>query len=124
MNNKVFLKPNVVFGTLANNWYAWSDLRFFEPLPCKSNFYNEKCKRISQIANNNELPYCVSITDRQGFDILILTVPFDQPYIDGLVNDMLLLLSFSGLQPDGTHSVRWVGKQYCFTKSPLINRPN
>jgi len=125
MNNKqAFLKPNVVFGTLAKNCYAWSDLRFIESHPYKSNFYSEKCKNILQIADNNELPCCLSITDRQDFDILVPTVPFDQPYSYDLVNDKLLLLSFSGLQPDGTHSTRWLGKRYCFTNRPLINRPN
>jgi hypothetical protein len=126
MNNKqVFLKPSVVFETLAKNWYAWSDLRFFESFPYRSNFYNEKCKSISpQITSHNELRYCLSITGRHDFDNIILKVPFNQPSIDDLVNDMLVLLSFSGSRPDGTHSTSWVGKQCCFTKKPLINHLN
>jgi hypothetical protein len=125
MNNKqAFLKPKAVFELLADDGYAWSGLRFFESLSYNSNFYKEKFKSISQVANNNELRYRLSITDRRDFDILVPTVPFDQSYSNDLVNDMILLLSFSGLQPDGTYSTRWVGKQYCFTKRPSMNRPN
>jgi hypothetical protein len=125
MNNKqVFLKPNVVFETLANNWYVRSDSNFFKSVPHTDNFYNEKCKSISQITNSNELLYFLSITDRQISNILILNVPFDQPHSDGPAKNVLLHWSFSGLQPDDNDSIRWVGKRYCFTKRPLINHPN
>ena len=106
MNNKqVSLKPKVVLESLANNRHARGDLRLFEPFPYKCNFYKSRLHL-------------------QDFDILSLKVSFGHPYSDDLINDMLLLLSFSALQPNDTHYICQVGKRYCFIKRPLISRPN